>query len=879
MPEVDPLTGLPKPPPAPWLGSQGTEDPSMANAVTKLAAKDSAINRMAATEGLKAANRRGLLNSSMAVTAAQDSVLKNIMPIAQQDAQAAAARNAAARAFEYGMTAQDDTQGFMTGERVGTQQHETAEAKALREWQTAEAQAGRVWSTGERIGSQTFASTQAELDRVLQDRLQTKQLSAADIQQIRAISSTEGIEAANRALQTALQKSQQVFAGTQADLDRILQERMQTRQLSASDVQQIRQIGSVEGIEAANRALQTALQKTQLTFASTQADLDRVLQERMQGKQISAADAQQLRQIASTEGMEAASRALQERLQVGQQQFLKGERIGTQEFATTQANLDRDLTKLLQNNEITAEQKNLLTQIGASRDINDVNNALQLLLQKNQQGFETAERIGTQQFQLTEQGIQNELTKLLQNNEITAAQAQQIAQIKSTEGINAANNKLQTELQKNDQVWSTTERLGQEKFISTQADLDRDLESLMQQNAITSAEKTEAARILSAEGINAANNYVQMQLQKNDLTYQSTRDVLDRALELKMQDNQITATEQNLLKQIESTEGMESAKNTLQLLLQKNDQRFATTQADLDRRLELQLQGNEISAERAAQLRQIASTEGIEKAGRELELDLQQKQNAWQTTERLGTQKFVTTQAELDRKLETLLAGNQITSDEVMQARQIAATQGIEKANRDLQIRLQDDQQAWTSGERLGSQTFQALENQKNRTHAVTQASLDRALELTLQSKAITSEEKMQIKQLAATKDLNTADNALTKLLAEKDIAFRMAEGKLDRNAALAMQNDMQAFNAQQNAAGRALETSIAKMNLSATQQQNLSQAASNTMGWYQQQYATIMNNPDLSSSQRTTYLKNAKDLYTSTMKLNQTLFKVKLGF
>ena len=43
--------------------------------------------RLSATQGLQAANRRGLLNSSMAVGAAQDSMVKNAVPIASQDAQ------------------------------------------------------------------------------------------------------------------------------------------------------------------------------------------------------------------------------------------------------------------------------------------------------------------------------------------------------------------------------------------------------------------------------------------------------------------------------------------------------------------------------------------------------------------------------------------------------------------------------------------------------------------------------------------------------------------------------------------------------------------------------------------------------------------------
>ena len=76
-PYLDPVTGLPKTGTnAPWLGTQNQIDDSVAANVTKLPAQDSALNQMARTEGLKAANRRGLLNSSMAVESSRRSAEK-----------------------------------------------------------------------------------------------------------------------------------------------------------------------------------------------------------------------------------------------------------------------------------------------------------------------------------------------------------------------------------------------------------------------------------------------------------------------------------------------------------------------------------------------------------------------------------------------------------------------------------------------------------------------------------------------------------------------------------------------------------------------------------------------------------------------------------
>ena len=225
------------------IGSLPQVDDSMANQVTKLASKDSELNRMAAVEGLKVANRRGLLNSSMGVEASQDAVLKNVIPIAGQDAQTAANKNAAAKAFEYGMTAQEAQQtfqtgereagqGFITSERLGTQTFQGAQAEAERKWQTGENVAARGWQTAENIAQRGFLSTQAELDRTLERTLQANQIKANDILQIRQIASTEGIEAANRALQKTLQENDIEFRMREGKLDREAAKAAQTADIA-----------------------------------------------------------------------------------------------------------------------------------------------------------------------------------------------------------------------------------------------------------------------------------------------------------------------------------------------------------------------------------------------------------------------------------------------------------------------------------------------------------------------------------------------------------------------------------------------------------------------------------------------------------------------
>lgn len=59
----------------------------IATRIAELTGKDSAIMRQARTEGMKQANRRGLMNSSIGIGAAQAEALKVASPIASQESQ------------------------------------------------------------------------------------------------------------------------------------------------------------------------------------------------------------------------------------------------------------------------------------------------------------------------------------------------------------------------------------------------------------------------------------------------------------------------------------------------------------------------------------------------------------------------------------------------------------------------------------------------------------------------------------------------------------------------------------------------------------------------------------------------------------------------
>ncbi len=111
-------------------------DDFVANKVTEITKQDSPMMQAAATEGLKIANRRGLLNSSIAAGASQGAALDRALPIASQDASQDFQRNSAARNFEYGMASQDSSQASqaaMQKTEIGYQQAERKLDRTLQE--------------------------------------------------------------------------------------------------------------------------------------------------------------------------------------------------------------------------------------------------------------------------------------------------------------------------------------------------------------------------------------------------------------------------------------------------------------------------------------------------------------------------------------------------------------------------------------------------------------------------------------------------------------------------------------------------------------------------------------------------------------------------
>jgi hypothetical protein len=172
----------------------GQINDSVADNVTALIGADSKMNQMARTEGLKVMGRRGFLNSTLTGGAVMDSVIRNALPIASQDAAQAYGKNQAARGFEYA-----------TQEFAGTQ-----------------AGLDRALQVSMQQADLNFRGTQADLERSLQTAMQKSSIDAATAAQVRDIASREGMAKAEQAFQKAILTQQQTFAGSQAAADRAL---------------------------------------------------------------------------------------------------------------------------------------------------------------------------------------------------------------------------------------------------------------------------------------------------------------------------------------------------------------------------------------------------------------------------------------------------------------------------------------------------------------------------------------------------------------------------------------------------------------------------------------------------------------------------------
>jgi hypothetical protein len=146
---------------------------------------DSALMRDAAARGTATANRRGLINSSIGIGAAQKEVLGVAVPIASQEsAQAASADNLKTQlASTEGIAARDLT----SREQLATAQITSTEGMARREL-----------TSREKLSADQLASSEnlANLDRTSREKLSADQISSNEGMSARDIASRESMNTA-----------------------------------------------------------------------------------------------------------------------------------------------------------------------------------------------------------------------------------------------------------------------------------------------------------------------------------------------------------------------------------------------------------------------------------------------------------------------------------------------------------------------------------------------------------------------------------------------------------------------------------------------------------------------------------------------------------
>lgn len=169
-----------------------SEKSTVQNQLANITANGSALNTQAETEATKSANARGLLNSSIAVGAARDAVLKNATPIAQQDANTYANADAANAQFR------NSADQFNANAKTATSQFNAGQSNQL---------------TGQLIQSDTtlrntdkqIASQQQIADRDNAVKLQLQQIDAETKRSLAQMDEAtkvklQGLEAADKQL-------------------------------------------------------------------------------------------------------------------------------------------------------------------------------------------------------------------------------------------------------------------------------------------------------------------------------------------------------------------------------------------------------------------------------------------------------------------------------------------------------------------------------------------------------------------------------------------------------------------------------------------------------------------------------------------------------
>lgn len=153
-------------PPAPGTDVTKTPlDSNVSNIAAEMMSQENPMMRRAKTSGLQTANSRGMLNSSMAVEAAQGAVIDRITPLISQESGQRHGLNMSDVQYNQGLEAQRREQEFARGEREGAEKFQTTEREAIQAYETSEREA-QFQNIMTQLGAeQAFARAESAAER------------------------------------------------------------------------------------------------------------------------------------------------------------------------------------------------------------------------------------------------------------------------------------------------------------------------------------------------------------------------------------------------------------------------------------------------------------------------------------------------------------------------------------------------------------------------------------------------------------------------------------------------------------------------------------------------------------------------------------------
>lgn len=152
-------------------GLKKPDPTSVEQRVAKITGQGSPLMRRAQTTGFQVANRRGLLNSSIAAGAAQNAILDAAIPIAGQDA---------ATSFQREQAGLD--RGLTQSENALTRQFQSGESEKDRGFSREQAGLDRSFSAEQSGFQRALEREQSGMDRALQERIAGWNLEASESQ-------------------------------------------------------------------------------------------------------------------------------------------------------------------------------------------------------------------------------------------------------------------------------------------------------------------------------------------------------------------------------------------------------------------------------------------------------------------------------------------------------------------------------------------------------------------------------------------------------------------------------------------------------------------------------------------------------------------------